>query len=206
MSKSLKLMRRSLATSAQIWYSSKYSFKYWLWAHSDSCRLNTLYRLRVTAVLSSSCRATVKSLSSVHSSTTVAELPAECQLHVPCRQNSTLTHTLRALANDKSHFGTCDMAANNAEESLNFESSSSFPFFKRRVLQAWSAKSVAWEISERFGSNTTVLYMGGKVDIHTCESLLSSRLEEATGKAGNGKQEQESECAKGRDQTTPRSC
>ena len=66
MSKSLKLMRRSLATSAQIWYSSKCSFKYWLWAHSDSCRLNTLYRLR--AVLSSSCRATVKSLSSVHSS------------------------------------------------------------------------------------------------------------------------------------------
>ena len=37
------------------------------------------------------------------------------------------------------------------------------------------------------------MYMGGKVDIHTCESLLSSRLEEATGKAGNGKQEQESE-------------
>ena len=158
MSKSLKLMRRSLATSAQIWYSSKYSFKYWLWAHSDSYRLTTLYRLRVTALLSSSCRATVKSLSSVHSSTTVAELPAECQLHVPCRQNSTLTHTLRALANDKSHFGTCDMAANNAEESLNFESSSSFPFFKRRVLQASSAKSVAWEISERLGSNTTVLY------------------------------------------------
>ena len=40
------------------------------------------YRLTVTALLSSGCRATVESLSSVHSSSTVAELP--CWVPIAC--------------------------------------------------------------------------------------------------------------------------
>ena len=65
-------------------------------AHELDLRNIKIYRLRVMALLSSDCRGTVESLSSVHSSSTIAELPfslldANC-MHVLCRQSSKHFH------------------------------------------------------------------------------------------------------------------
>ena len=122
------------------------------------------------------------------------------------RSQKPLTHILRGLANYNWQNG-CKQC-----NQISVESSSSFPFFKRKIsLASLICKEHALsEISERFGSQYHGSVWAGKVDVHACESLLSNCLEGATGKAGNGKHEHKktgmgicAESSMGRDQMTP---